>query len=70
MSNKFLTNFADLMIRFVPNAAGMRLVTEPQAQRELEVMRAMMEKVKLTKDNYMALMKGLKEFIQCHGTQK
>ena len=51
------------MARFVPNSAGMRLVSEPQAQRELEVMRAMMEKVKLTKDNYMALMKGLKEFI-------
>ena len=33
-------------------------------------MRAMMEKVKLTKDNYMSLMKGLKEFIQCHATQK
>jgi len=63
MSNRFLTKFADLMARFVPNSAGMRLVSDPQAQRELEVMRAMMEKVKLTKDNYMALMKGLKEFI-------
>jgi hypothetical protein len=30
----------------------------------------MMEKVKLTKENYMSLMKGLKEFISCHGTQK
>jgi hypothetical protein len=48
----------------------MRLVSEPQAQRELEVMRAMMEKVKLKKENYMSLMKGLKEFIICHGTQK
>lgn len=70
MSNKFLTNFADLMTRFVPNESGMRLVSDPQAQRELEVMRAMMEKVKLTKDNYMSLMKGLKEFIHNHGTQK
>ena len=70
MSNKFLTNFADLMTRFIPNAMGMRLVSDPQAQRELEVMRAMMEKVKLTKENYMSLMKGLKEFIQCQATQK
>lgn len=68
MSNKFLTNFADLMTRFIPNAMGMRLVSEAQAQRELEVMRAMMEKVKLTKENYMSLMKGLREFIQCHAT--
>lgn len=29
-----------------------------------------MEKVKLTKENYMSLMKGLKEFIQCQATQK
>jgi hypothetical protein len=33
-------------------------------------MRAMMEKVKLTKENYISLMKGLKEFIQCQATQK
>jgi len=33
-------------------------------------MRAMMEKVKLNKQNYMSLMKGLKEFIACPGTQK
>lgn len=70
MSNKFLQNFADLIQRFIPNAAGMRLASEPQAQRELEVMRAMMEKVKLNKQNYMSLMKGLKEFIACPGTQK
>jgi hypothetical protein len=31
MSNKFLTNFADLMTRFIPNPMGMRLVSEPQA---------------------------------------
>jgi len=33
--------------------------------RELEVMRAMMEKVKLTKENMVTLMKGMKDFIQC-----
>jgi hypothetical protein len=31
MSNKFLQNFADLIQRFIPNAAGMRLASEPQA---------------------------------------
>ena len=49
LSNKFLTGFADLLVRFTPNASGIRLVSEPQAMRELEVMKAMMEKVKLTK---------------------
>lgn len=33
-------------------------------------MRAIMEKVKLTKDNMVTLMKGTKDFIQCHATQK
>lgn len=70
MSNKFLSDFVDLMMRFTPNEAGMRLVTDTQAQRELEVMRAMMEKVKLKKENYVSLMKGLKEFIQYPLTQK
>ena len=33
-------------------------------------MLAMMEKVKLKKENYTALMKGLKVFIDCNTTQK
>jgi len=33
-------------------------------------MTAMMEKVKLKKENYVSLMKGLKVFIQCAATQK
>jgi len=37
------------MMRFTPNINGMRLVSEPEAMRELEVMKALMEKVKLTK---------------------
>lgn len=70
LSNKFLTGFADLMMRFTPNASGMRLVSEPQAMRELEVMKAMMEKVKLTKQNMVSLMKGMRDFIHCQFTQK
>ncbi len=70
LSNKFLAGFADLMVRFTPNIGGMRLVSEPQAMRELEVMKAMMEKVKLTKQNMVTLMKGTHEFIHCSFTQK
>ena len=65
LSNKFLTGFADLISRFIPNAHGMRLVSEPQAVRELEVMKSMMEKVRLTKANMVTLMKGMRDFIQC-----
>ena len=65
LSNKFLTGFADLMARFTPNSSGMRLVSEPEAVRELEVMKAMMEKVKLTKQNMVTLMKGMYAFIHC-----
>lgn len=65
MSNQFLQDFANLHIKFQPES---RSVTEPYAQRELEVLKAMMEKVKLNKDNYMSLMKGLKVFIDCPAT--
>lgn len=71
MSNLFLQEFAGLHQRFTPNPLnGIRLVQELPAQRELEVLLAMMEKVKLVKDNYISLMKGLKLFIENTQTQK
>jgi hypothetical protein len=70
MSNSFLQDFVQLMVRFTPNEAGMRMVSEQAAEKELEVLRAIMEKVKLKKDNYVSLMNGLKIFIDCHTTQK
>jgi hypothetical protein len=36
----------------------------------LEVLIAMMEKVKLNKENYLALMRGLKAFIENPASQK
>jgi len=36
----------------------------------LEMLLAMMEKVKLKKENYLSLMKGLKVFIDNNSTQK
>lgn len=66
MSNAFLLEFANLHMKFTPNPqSGVRMVTEIHAQKELEVLRAMMEKVKLNKENYVTLMKGLKLFIDC-----
>lgn len=70
MSNTFLQDFANLLVRFTPNASGMRLISEQAAEKELEVLRAIMEKVKLKKENYVSLMKGLKIFIDCPTTTK
>ena len=66
MSNSFLQDFANLLISFTPSPVnGIRLVSETYVQRELEVMKAMMEQVRLKKENYVSLMKGLKAFIDC-----
>ena len=42
----------------------------PTAPRELEVLKAIMEKVKLKKENYITLMKGMNTFIHGRDTQK
>lgn len=41
----------------------MKSVTIDQCIKNLEILLSMMEKVKLKKENYIALMKGLKVFI-------
>ena len=56
----FLTEFANLLVRVESQDAKALAI----APREIEVLKAMMEKVKLKKENYVALMRGMKVFIE------
>lgn len=56
----FLTEFANLLVRVESQEAKALAI----APREIEVLKAMMEKVKLKKENYVALMRGMKVFIE------
>ena len=65
LSNLFLTGFANLVLQFNTHS-----ITSEKLLSNLEVLLAMMEKVKLKKENYLALMKGLKVFIDNQSSQK
>jgi hypothetical protein len=64
-SNRFLTSFSEL----VAQKEG-RSVSNEQILLNLDVLIAMMEKVKLNKDNQVALMLGVKVFVSDKATQK
>lgn len=65
LSNLFLTTFANIAMKFGEQQLPLNNVIS-----QLEVLLALMEKVKLKKENYIALMKGLKVFIDNTNTQK
>jgi len=63
--NKFLTSFSELVAQ-----KESRSVSNEQILLNLDVLIAMMEKVKLNKENQVALMLGVKAFVQDRATQK
>ena len=65
LSNRFLTSFSEL----VAQKEG-RSITNESMLLHLDVLIAMMEKVKLHKENQVALMLGVKVFVEDKATQK
>lgn len=59
LSNRFLTAFAELVTEQEANS-----VDTDAALRRLDVLIAMMEKVKLSRENQVQLMLGVKGFIE------
>ena len=65
LSNRFLTSFAELVTQKEAHS-----ITNEQLLLHLDVLIAMMEKVKLHKENQVALMLGVKAFVEDKQTQK
>ena len=65
MNNKFLVAFAELVSQ---KETG--LADPAHVMLQLDILIALMEKVKLKKENYVALMRGVKIFVDDKTTQK
>jgi hypothetical protein len=65
LNNKFLVAFAELVTAKESGSAD-----SVQVMLQLDILIALMEKVKLKKENYVALMRGVKIFVDDRNTQK
>jgi DNA integrity scanning protein DisA with diadenylate cyclase activity len=65
LNNKFLVAFAELVTAKESGSSD-----SAQVMLQLDILIALMEKVKLKKENYVALMRGVKTFVDDRNTQK
>lgn len=65
LNNKFLLSFAELVAGKEAGTADTDRVS-----LELDILIALMEKVKLKKENYVEVMRGVKVFVDDRNTQK
>lgn len=63
LNNKFLTSFAELVSQKENKKVEIEILTY-----QLDIIIAIMEKVKLKKENYVALMRGVKIFVEDKAT--